>query len=270
MAEKKIDDEIEQTAGPGDLELEDMDEFEEEGGLWKKVLVWGGSILGGLLIIVIILVIGFFIGRGSVDEGPAEVQSIKSQNAVLDSLDNLKDSQVKALNQQLADLQSRIETGDVDATDEKLNAPKGSADIINSFVDTFYAMPYQADQAQQDQVRDALNSQGDVSGVQDQQKGQQKRDTLGQRVVAGDSPAKQLKATGKRAGEATLFYSDRDADGNPVLVGMVPFATETQVHETLFVAKVRDDKVADFQFVGVVSGKSETFDQARARMVEKN
>lgn len=255
-----------------DVRLEDMDEFQEEGGIWRKVLVYGGSALGVLVILAVIFVMGIFLGRSLSDTGPAPVDSIKSQNEVLESLDTLKDSQVKALNEQFSELSDKSNSGDFNNDDKQLTAPKGAAKALDPFIDSFYSMPYNADSATKDQVADELDSQTDpmVAGGSSGSSGaspSQGAESLGQRVVAGDSPSKQLEAEGKKAGGPTLFVTDRADDDNYVLAGVVPFATNDSAHSTLFVAKVSNGDVLDFQFVGIVEGDVSAFDKARENMV---
>lgn len=259
------------TSKSGELDDDDEGFGREEGSLLRTALVWGGVVLGVLVVLGVIFVVGLLAGKSAADPGPTEVQSIKSENSVLDSLDTLKDSQVSALSDQYAQMQEKSDTGELSAKERANLVPKSAINNLDPFVGTFYEMSADADKTESARVAQELNShtsQG-AGGSKETPGASAAADSLGQRVVAGDSPSKQLGAKGRKAAKPTLFPMDVASDGSTVVAGVVPFATNTRTVETLFVAKVSaTGQISDFQYVGTVDGKVSTFDDARARMVK--
>lgn len=263
-----------QDTSPEGSGLDDDDEgddsWREEGGSIRRLLVWGGIAVGTLVALAVIFTVGLLVGRTSADPGPATVDSIKSENSVLDNVESLKDSQVIALSEQYSDLAEKMDKDELSAKDRASIIPKAAIKNLDPFIGAFYDMPGDADETTRAQVvqeLDEKSSQGSAGAVAES--ATKDSNSLGQRTVDGDSPSKQLGAEGKKAGEPTMFLMDQASDGSQVVAGLVPFATNSRSVETVFVAKITESgQISDFQYVGTVNGDASALDKARSSMVK--
>lgn len=227
---------------------------------WKPWIIRGGVTIVIIIALMITYIVGSISGASKADPTrPRQIEDIKSQNKVLDSLESLKDSQVRSLTKDVNEYTS--ESGSP-STKEATQAAADSAEPVNSFIEKFYALGYNASP---DEVNATAS---DLSGnlAADAASSADKPDeSLGQQVVQGNSPAKDVKATGKKAARSELFLAGDDGESK-VFVVLTPFATETDLYQTVSVVKTSGQKVSGYVYGGIIQGDPKVVDDALARM----
>lgn len=229
---------------------------------WKPWIIRGGVTIVIIIALVITYIVGSVSGASKADTTrPRQVEDIKSQNKVLNSLESLKDSQVRSLTKDVNEYTTGSGSGST-STKEAIQAAADSADPVNSFIEKFYALGYNASP---DEVNATAS---DLSGnlAADAASSVDKPDeSLGQQVVQGSSPAKDVKATGKKAARSELFLAGDDGEAK-VFVVLTPFATETDLYQTVSVVKTSAQKVSGYVYGGTIQGNPKAIDDALAQM----
>ena len=187
------------------------------------------------------------------------VQGVKSQNSVLDNLDSIKDSQVKAMTAKVKSLQQEVmKNGNSDQAKYELtilSSQTEDAPKVDAFLDQVMSVKNSASENELNLTRDEIvKLMTPESGV-----------TAAYDILKGPSAAKQLGKSGKRGGTSTLMlFSDKDSVKTYIV--LTPFATEDQVTHQISVIKVKQSQIVSYTYVGLIdSAKPSTLEEALSK-----
>lgn len=238
---------------------DDDDDFKVKNNFsWKPIIIRTAIAFFVITTLIVTYIVGSISGSKNADTSqPTQVEAIKSQNKVLDSLESLKDSQIRSMTKDVNDLQvsggsnsSSDDSGKPrDPMEDNTKMIADSSKLINKYIETFYGLGYNPNPNDVNSTVTALSQlQGSLGGS-----GSGATSKSARAVVDGASPAKDVKATGKKAGPATIVLVGSNG-GAKVFVVFAPFATEHSLTQTVSVVKADGQSVQDYRYIGSVSG----------------
>ena len=215
---------------------------------------------------IVSLIGGIVVGVSTApksDSSVKTVQGVKSQNSVLDNLDSVKDSQVKAMTAKVESLKQQVmKNGDSEQAKYTLTILSNqTADepTVDAFLDQVMSLKNSASENELNLVRDAIvKMMTPESGI-----------TAAYDILKGPSASKQLGKSGKRGGASTLLLFN-DKDSIRTYVVLTPFATEDKVTHQISVVRLKSNQIVSYSYVGLVdSVKPSTLEEALANDAAK-
>lgn len=224
--------------------------------LLTSVLPASVTLIGGL-------VLGLMMGNTSTAPQVKPIEAISNKVSLEDRVSNIKDSQMSALNAQIANLLKN--TTDVDNKAAVVNGLINQAikDNLNNLMGAVLAdNPNKSDAERVANIKQYFEIQENTASdlkqkVDDQTK--QVTDNMNN-FVASNSLAKQLSTSTAKAGNVFASVLAVDRDLSTIYQVIVPtVANDNTVYETLYIVRLNSgNKVTAMSYIGYVNGDEGT------------
>ena len=212
---------------------------------WKRVLAYGGTGFGALVVGIVIGAVVFM--NQPVQNAPQPVQNVKAQVSILDDIETVKDSQIATLERQLAAITEKdnLSSKQVDFAAISL-ANADIQTVLDPFFDRLLGVdPYAKEDALEVARKDLSQYMTDSAST-----------TILYDILTGESPAKQLGEAGKKAGGVQVTIAGITKDQQKVYLVAIPFATEKKVQTVEYLVRLSEHKIEDVRYAGIVSSSS--------------
>lgn len=236
-------------------------EKEKSKGKVGKILL--ASVLPASVTLIGGLVLGMMMGSTSTTPQVKPIEAISNKVSLEDRVSNIKDSQMSALNAQIANLLKN--TTDVDNKAAVVNGLINQAikDNLNNLMGAVLAdNPNKSDNERIANIKQYFEIQENTASdlkqkVDDQTK--QVTDNLNN-FVASNSLAKQLGTSTAKAGNVFASVLAVDRDLSTIYQVIVPtVANDNTVYETLYIVRLNSgNKVTAMSYIGYVNGDEGT------------
>lgn len=236
-------------------------EKEKSKGKVGKILL--ASVLPASVTLIGGLVLGMMMGSTSTTPQVKPIEAISNKVSLEDRVSNIKDSQMSALNAQIANLLKN--TTDVDNKAAVVNGLINQAikDNLNNLMGAVLAdNPNKSDNERIANIKQYFEIQENTASdlkqkVDDQTK--QVTDNMNN-FVASNSLAKQLGTSTAKAGNVFASVLAVDRDLSTIYQVIVPtVANDNTVYETLYIVRLNSgNKVTAMSYVGYVNGDEGT------------
>lgn len=236
-------------------------EKEKSKGKVGKILL--ASVLPASVTLIGGLVLGMMMGSTSTTPQVKPIEAISNKVSLEDRVSNIKDSQMSALNAQIANLLKN--TTDVDNKAAVVNGLINQAikDNLNNLMGAVLAdNPNKSDAERVANIKQYFEIQENTASdlkqkVDDQTK--QVTDNMNN-FVASNSLAKQLGTSTAKAGNVFASVLAVDRDLSTIYQVIVPtVANDNTVYETLYIVRLNSgNKVTAMSYIGYVNGDEGT------------
>ena len=236
-------------------------EKEKSKGKVGKILL--ASVLPASVTLIGGLVLGLMMGNTSTTPQVKPIEAISNKVSLEDRVSNIKDSQMSALNAQIANLLKN--TTDVDNKAAVVNGLINQAikDNLNNLMGAVLAdNPNKSDAERVANIKQYFEIQENTASdlkqkVDDQTK--QVADNMNN-FVASNSLAKQLGTSTAKAGNVFASVLAVDRDLSTIYQVIVPtVANDNTVYETLYIVRLNSgNKVTAMSYIGYVNGDEGT------------
>lgn len=236
-------------------------EKEKSKGKVGKILL--ASVLPASVTLIGGLVLGMMMGSTSTTPQVKPIEAISNKVSLEDRVSNIKDSQMSALNAQIANLLKN--TTDVDNKAAVVNGLINQAikDNLNNLMGAVLAdNPNKSDNERIANIKQYFEIQENTASdlkqkVDDQTK--QVTDNMNN-FVASNSLAKQLGTSTAKAGNVFASVLAVDRDLSTIYQVIVPtVANDNTVYETLYIVRLNSgNKVTAMSYIGYVNGDEGT------------
>lgn len=236
-------------------------EKEKSKGKVGKILLT--SVLPASVTLIGGLVLGLMMGNTSTTPQVKPIEAISNKVSLEDRVSNIKDSQMSALNAQIANLLKN--TTDVDNKAAVVNGLINQAikDNLNNLMGAVLAdNPNKSDAERVANIKQYFEIQENTASdlkqkVDDQTK--QVTDNMNN-FVASNSLAKQLGTSTAKAGNVFASVLAVDRDLSTIYQVIVPtVANDNTVYETLYIVRLNSgNKVTAMSYIGYVNGDEGT------------
>lgn len=236
-------------------------EKEKSKGKVGKILL--ASVLPASVTLIGGLVLGMMMGSTSTTPQVKPIEAISNKVSLEDRVSNIKDSQMSALNAQIANLLKN--TTDVDNKAAVVNGLINQAikDNLNNLMGAVLAdNPNKSDNERIANIKQYFEIQENTASdlkqkVDDQTK--QVTDNMNN-FVASNSLAKQLATSTAKAGNVFASVLAVDRDLSTIYQVIVPtVANDNTVYETLYIVRLNSgNKVTAMSYIGYVNGDEGT------------
>lgn len=236
-------------------------EKEKSKGKVGKILL--ASVLPASVTLISGLVLGMMMGSTSTTPQVKPIEAISNKVSLEDRVSNIKDSQMSALNAQIANLLKN--TTDVDNKAAVVNGLINQAikDNLNNLMGAVLAdNPNKSDNERIANIKQYFEIQENTASdlkqkVDDQTK--QVTDNMNN-FVASNSLAKQLGTSTAKAGNVFASVLAVDRDLSTIYQVIVPtVANDNTVYETLYIVRLNSgNKVTAMSYIGYVNGDEGT------------
>lgn len=236
-------------------------EKEKSKGKVGKILL--ASVLPASVTLIGGLVLGLMMGNTSTTPQVKPIEAISNKVSLEDRVSNIKDSQMSALNAQIANLLKN--TTDVDNKAAVVNGLINQAikDNLNNLMGAVLAdNPNKSDAERVANIKQYFEIQENTASdlkqkVDDQTK--QVTDNMNN-FVASNSLAKQLGTSTAKAGNVFASVLAVDRDLSTIYQVIVPtVANDNTVYETLYIVRLNSgNKVTAMSYIGYVNGDEGT------------
>lgn len=236
-------------------------EKEKSKGKVGKILL--ASVLPASVTLIGGLVLGLMMGSTSTTPQVKPIEAISNKVSLEDRVSNIKDSQMSALNAQIANLLKN--TTDVDNKAAVVNGLINQAikDNLNNLMGAVLAdNPNKSDAERVANIKQYFEIQENTASdlkqkVDDQTK--QVTDNMNN-FVASNSLAKQLGTSTAKAGNVFASVLAVDRDLSTIYQVIVPtVANDNTVYETLYIVRLNSgNKVTAMSYIGYVNGDEGT------------
>lgn len=236
-------------------------EKEKSKGKVGKILL--ASVLPASVTLIGGLVLGMMMGSTSTTPQVKPIEAISNKVSLEDRVSNIKDSQMSALNAQIANLLKN--TTDVDNKAAVVNGLINQAikENLNNLMGTVLAdNPNKSDNERIANIKQYFEIQENTASdlkqkVDDQTK--QVTDNMNN-FVASNSLAKQLGTSTAKAGNVFASVLAVDRDLSTIYQVIVPtVANDNTVYETLYIVRLNSgNKVTAMSYIGYVNGDEGT------------
>lgn len=236
-------------------------EKEKSKGKVGKILL--ASVLPASVTLIGGLVLGMMMGSTSTTPQVKPIEAISNKVSLEDRVSNIKDSQMSALNAQIANLLKN--TTDVDNKAAVVNGSINQAikDNLNNLMGAVLAdNPNKSDNERIANIKQYFEIQENTASdlkqkVDDQTK--QVTDNMNN-FVASNSLAKQLGTSTAKAGNVFASVLAVDRDLSTIYQVIVPtVANDNTVYETLYIVRLNSgNKVTAMSYIGYVNGDEGT------------
>lgn len=236
-------------------------EKEKSKGKVGKILL--ASVLPASVTLIGGLVLGMMMGSTSTTPQVKPIEAISNKVSLEDRVSNIKDSQMSALNAQIANLLKN--TTDVDNKAAVVNGLINQAikDNLNNLMGAVLAdNPNKSDNERVANIKQYFEIQENTASdlkqkVDDQTK--QVTDNMNN-FVASNSLAKQLGTSTAKAGNVFASVLAVDRDLSTIYQVIVPtVANDNTVYETLYIVRLNSgNKVTAMSYIGYVNGDEGT------------
>lgn len=236
-------------------------EKEKSKGKVGKILL--ASVLPASVTLIGGLVLGLMMGSTSTTPQVKPIEAISNKVSLEDRVSNIKDSQMSALNAQIANLLKN--TTDVDNKAAVVNGLINQAikDNLNNLMGAVLAdNPNKSDNERIANIKQYFEIQENTASdlkqkVDDQTK--QVTDNMNN-FVASNSLAKQLGTSTAKAGNVFASVLAVDRDLSTIYQVIVPtVANDNTVYETLYIVRLNSgNKVTAMSYIGYVNGDEGT------------
>ena len=240
---------------------EAKNEKEKSKGKVGKILL--ASVLPASVTLIGGLVLGMMMGSTSTTPQVKPIEAISNKVSLEDRVSNIKDSQMSALNAQIANLLKN--TTDVDNKAAVVNGLINQAikDNLNNLMGAVLAdNPNKSDNERIANIKQYFEIQENTASdlkqkVDDQTK--QVTDNMNN-FVASNSLAKQLGTSTAKAGNVFASVLAVDRDLSTIYQVIVPtVANDNTVYETLYIVRLNSgNKVTAMSYIGYVNGDEGT------------
>lgn len=216
----------------------------------KLVPVWFKATVAAVVTVVLILatLTGLIVGHNSGKSANAVKTpvAVKGQSPLLDNLESLKDAQIQSLTNKLKSVQAASTLNTTDDSLYLLLSKHAAEDTpnVDEILTRLYAMQPAADQSAIEAVRsDIAKFMTDDAAS-----------TVAYDMVTGTTPAKHVKAAGKKSSQSILIpyvYNKQQA----LYVVFTPFTTNKATYMTVSIAGVesKSHKVYYYKYIGCIS-----------------
>lgn len=236
-------------------------EKEKSKGKVGKILL--ASVLPASVTLIGGLVLGMMMGSTSTTPQVKPIEAISNKVSLEDRVSNIKDSQMSALNAQIANLLKN--TTDVDNKAAVVNGLINQAikDNLNNLMGAVLAdNPNKSDNERIANIKQYFEIQENTASdlkqkVDDQTK--QVTDNMNN-FVASNSLAKQLGTSTAKAGNVFASVLAVDRDLSTIYQVIVPtVANDNTVYETLYIVRLNSgNKVTAMSYIGYINGDEGT------------
>ena len=217
--------------------------------LGKKIGIGVGAFFSALVLLITGIIMGASINSSSTQAPKAT--AIEKKAPVLEQLETLKDSQLKALQKELAGFKANGANIDKDFYAMFAATQQKHTGLIDDFLTDVMNISPTATEDELKVVRDGLkNKMSKNAGT-----------TTIYDVTSGKSAAKDLDVKGKRSAASTIspvLFTDK----MQIYTVITPFTTEKKTFLQLSVIKIVDDKIDNYQYVGLLDDEVDSTNYA--------
>ena len=236
-------------------------EKEKSKGKVGKILL--ASVLPASVTLIGGLVLGMMMGSTSTTPQVKPIEAISNKVSLEDRVSNIKDSQMSALNAQIANLLKN--TTDVDNKAAVVNGLINQAikENLNNLMGAVLAdNPNKSDNERIANIKQFFEIQENTASDLKQKVGDQTKQVTDNmnNFVASNSLAKQLGTSTAKAGNVFASVLAVDRDLSTIYQVIVPtVANDNTVYETLYIVRLNSgNKVTAMSYIGYVNGDEGT------------